>query len=150
LGKIKGYKDIKLLIAGRGSLRESLEELVIKLNLQDNVSFLSFISQCDLNDVMKKSYALLINTRQDMNMVSIPESIVSGTLVIINLIPITTIAINQEKLGIAKDNWDETDLVEIIDNNRLYVDNYLNYRKKLTSNYCAKKITDIYLSYNKS
>ncbi|MDR1221310.1 MAG: hypothetical protein LBL07_00320 [Tannerella sp.] len=46
------------------------------------------------------------------------------------LIPITTIAINQEKLGIAKDNWDETDLVEIIDNNRSYVDNCVNYRGK--------------------
>jgi 1,2-diacylglycerol 3-alpha-glucosyltransferase len=82
-------------------------------------------------------------------MVSIPESIVSGTPVVTNLIPITTADINKEKLGIAKDKWDENDLVEIIDNNRLYVDNCINYREKLTNSYCAKKITDISQGYNK-
>jgi 1,2-diacylglycerol 3-alpha-glucosyltransferase len=150
LVKMKGYEDVKLLIAGRGEQRESLEELVLKLNLQNHVSFPGFLSQHDLNNVIKKSYAFLINTRQDLNMVSIPESIASGTPVVTNLIPITTADINGEKLGIAKNNWDENDLVEIIDNNRSYVDNCVRYREKLTNRYCAKKITEIYLRYNKS
>jgi 1,2-diacylglycerol 3-alpha-glucosyltransferase len=147
LVKIKGYEDVKLLIAGRGDLRESLEELVLKLNLQDNVSFLGFLNHRELNNVIKKSYAFLINTRRDLNMVSIPETIVSGTPVVTNLIPTSSSYIIKEGLGIAKDNWDETDLMEIIDNNPLYVDNCVNYREKLTNSYCAKKITDIYLAY---
>jgi 1,2-diacylglycerol 3-alpha-glucosyltransferase len=147
--KIKGYEDVKLLIAGRGDQRQSLEELVLKLNMQDNVSFLGFLNHRDLNDVIKKSYAFLINTRQDNNMVSIPEAIVSGTPVVTNLIPITTADINKEKLGIAKDHWDENDLIEIIDNNRSYVDNCVNYREKLTNRYCAKKITEIFLDWKR-
>jgi 1,2-diacylglycerol 3-alpha-glucosyltransferase len=150
LVKIKGYEDVKLLIAGRGEQRQLLEDLVLKLNLQDSVSFLEFLSQRDLNNVIKKSYAFLINTRRDLNMVSIPEAIVSGTPVVTNLIPTSSDYIIKERLGIAKDNWDETDLMEIIDNNPSYVDNCVNYREKLTNSHCAKKITDIYLGYNKS
>jgi 1,2-diacylglycerol 3-alpha-glucosyltransferase len=150
LVKIKGYEDIKLLIAGRGEMRPSLEELVRELNLHDKVSFPGFLNHRELNHAIKKSYAFLINTRQDLNMVSIPESIVSGTPVVTNLMPTSSDYIKKEKLGIAKDNWDENDLAEIINNSRAYVDRCVNYREKLANSYCAKKIVDIYSGYNKS
>jgi 1,2-diacylglycerol 3-alpha-glucosyltransferase len=143
--KMKGYEDVKLLIAGRGERRAALEALVVKLNLQDNVSFMGFLRQKALNEVIEKSYAFLVNTRQDLNMVSIPESIASGTPVVTNLQPASADYIRQEKLGIAKDNWDAYDLKEIIDNNPVYVENCIRYRPKLTNDYSAKQIVEIYL-----
>ena len=143
--KIQGYEDIKLLIAGRGEYRDFLEALVSRLNLQDHVSFLGFLNQKELNNRIKESYAMLINTRQDSNMVSIPESIISGTPVVTNLIPNTAGYVAKDKLGIAKDSWNEYDLMEIIENNPFYVDNCVKYREMRTNRYCAAKIIDIYL-----
>ena len=142
--KIKGYEDIKMMIAGDGISRKDLESFVEKLNLQAHVTFSGFLKQSDLNEVIKKSHVFMINTLRDQNMLSIPESIVSGTPVITNLLPASAGYIMREKLGIAKDNWNEYDLIEIIDNNPFYVDNCLNYRDKLTNTCCAKKIVDIF------
>ena len=143
--KIKGYEDVRLLIAGRGDYRPVLEEKVQQLNLQSFVTFLGFVNQQELNDRIKESYAFLINTRQDLNMVSIPEAIVSGTPVITNLIPASADYIKKEKLGIVKEGWDESDLIEIIENNPFYVDNCINYRDKLTNTCCAEKIVDFWV-----
>ena len=145
--QVKGYEDIKLMIAGRGVYRPVLETLVAQLGLQDQVSFLGFLNHKDLNNMIKESYTFLINTRQDLNMISVPESIVSGTPVIINLIPASADYISNEKLGIAKDNWDEKDIIEIIENNPVYVDHCINYRDKLTSSYSAQRIIEIQRSF---
>jgi 1,2-diacylglycerol 3-alpha-glucosyltransferase len=144
--KIEGYGDIKLVIAGRGEYRAFLEERIVQLQLQEQVAFLGFLSQKVLNNRIKESLAFLINTRQDNNMLSIPESIVSGTPVITNLVPNMAEHTAKEKLGIAKDSWNEYDIIELIDNNAFFVDNCINYRDKLTNHYCAKKIVDIYFS----
>lgn len=143
--RIKGYEDIPLLIAGRGDLRPVLEALVLQLNLQDKITFLGFLNQKTLNQVIRESYVFLTNTRQDLNMVSIQEAIVSGTPVITNLAPASSDYIAKAKLGIAKDNWDENDIVEIIENNPYYVDNCVSYRDKLTNSYCAGRIVAIAL-----
>ena len=142
--KIKGFEDIKMLIAGDGIARKSLESLVEKLNLQGHVTFLGFLKQKELNEAVKTSCVFMINTLRDQNMLSIPESIVSGTPVITNLLPASADYIQKEKLGIAKDGWDEYDLIEIIENNPCYVDNCILYREKLTNAYCAERIVEIF------
>ncbi|MDR2916074.1 MAG: glycosyltransferase [Tannerella sp.] len=146
--RIKGYEDIRLLIAGRGELQESLEQLVAKLGLRGHVLFLGFLNQQDLNNAIKHSYVFLVNTLRDMNMVSIPESIASGTPVITNLLPASADYIAKEKLGVAKDHWNEYDIIEVIDNNSLYVCNCLNYREQLSNSYSTKKITDIFMEFS--
>ena len=142
----KGYEDIHLLIAGRGVYRPFLEKTVARLNLQDHVFFTGFLGREELNRFIRESLAFLINTRQDLNMISIPESVVSGTPVITNLIPASCDYIYKEKLGIAKDDWNENDLIEIIQTNSFYVDNCIAFRDQLSIQSCAKKIVDIYLS----
>ncbi|MDR0574352.1 MAG: hypothetical protein LBG96_10045 [Tannerella sp.] len=89
----------------------------------------------------------MINTLRDLNMVSIPESIASGTPVITNLLPASADYIAREKLGVAKDHWDEYDIMEVIDNNPLYVRNCLDYRDRLSNHYSAQKITDIFTEF---
>jgi len=145
LVQIKGYGDMQLLIAGRGAYRAYLEALTERLHLQDNVSFLGFLPQKELNDRIKESVAFLIATRRDLNMVSIAEAIVSGTPPVTNLIPASADYVTKEKLGIAKNDWDEHDLIDVIANNRIYVDRCVDYREKLTNSHCAGMIIDIFL-----
>ncbi|MDR0393864.1 MAG: glycosyltransferase [Tannerella sp.] len=142
--KINGYEDVKMVIVGDGESKKSLETLVEHLALRDHVVFTGFLSQNGVNEVVKKSAVFMVNTLKDLNMVSIPESIASGTPVITNLLPASADYIGREKLGIAKDAWDAYDLKEIIDNNPVYVENCIRYRDKLTNRFSARKITEIF------
>ena len=88
--------------------------------------------------------AFLVNTRKDLNMVSIPEAIVSGTPILTNLQPASADFVIKYKLGIAKQEWDENDIKEIVDNNTEYVKNCVEYRYKLSSEYAAQDFINIY------
>lgn len=142
--KEKDYEDIKLLIAGRGEEEENLKKLVTQLNLQDSVIFLGFLSQSELNNYIRESYCFLVNTRQDLNMVSIPESIVSGTPILTNLQPASAGYIRREQLGIVKDQWGVEELKQIIEKNSFYVANCIKYRDKLTNTHSAQMLIDIF------
>lgn len=133
----KGYDDIKLLIAGRGEEEEKLKQLTHELGLDEAVQFLGFLPQRELNRHIKDSYCFLINTRRDLNMVSIPESIVSGTPVITNMVPALSHEIKRLHLGIAKDDWSALDLKKIIDDNHTYVENCVHYRPLMSAEHQA-------------
>ena len=140
--KIKGYEDIRLIIAGRGEEENNLKALTAELGLQDYVDFVGFLPQAKLNECIRNSYAFLVNTRKDLNMVSIPEAIVSGTPILTNLQPASADYITANSLGIAKDNWDERDMKAIIDDNMRFVKNCVAYREKLTNVFSAKLFID--------
>ncbi len=140
----KGYEDIKLLIAGRGEEEMRLKKLVSMLGLNDSVEFLGFLPQAKLNEYIRESLCFLVNTRKDLNMVSIPESIVSGTPILTNLQPASAGYIAKEHLGIAKDSWGVDELKQMIDNDSLFVDNCIKYRDKLTSKHSSKMLVDIF------
>ncbi|MBP8776699.1 MAG: glycosyltransferase [Bacteroidaceae bacterium] len=142
--EMEGYEDIKLLIAGRGELKIELENLVWELNLQDKIEFLGFLTQRELNLKIRDSLCFLVNTRKDLNMVSIPEAIVSGTPILTNLQPASAGYIHKYNLGIAKDHWNEYDLKKIVDENEMYVYNCMAYRKNLTSEYAAQRLIEIF------
>ncbi len=141
--KIDGYENVNLLIAGRGELREELELQVVNLELQDRIEFLGFMSQVDLSKKVRESYMFLINTTQDNNMVSIPESIVSGTPLLTNTVPYSSEYVKLNNLGIVKDDWDEYDIKYLIDNNEQYIERCINYRGKLTNKYIAGRLISI-------
>lgn len=145
--QLNGYEDIKLIIAGRGEEEHNLKKLVKDLKLQDSIEFVGFLSQTELNEYIRHSYAFLVNTRKDLNMVSIPESIVSGTPILTNRQPASAYYIEKYNLGIVKDNWNEIDIKDIVDHNKKYVDNCINYRSKLTSINTAQQFIDIFKSY---
>ena len=116
----------------------------MQLNLQDSILFLGFLSQSELNKYIRESYCFLVNTRRDLNMVSIPESIVSGTPILTNLQPASAGYIQKEQLGIVRDRWGVEELKEIIDNNSFYVSNCIKYRDKLTNIYSAQMLIDLF------
>lgn len=99
---MEAYEDIKLLIAGRGEEEANLKKLVTKLKLTKSVRFLGFLPHQTLNKYIRESLCFLINTRKDLNMVSIPEAIVSGTPILTNTQPASAGYIQANKLGIAR------------------------------------------------
>lgn len=138
------YSDIKLIIAGRGNELENLQKLVKGLNITESVKFVGFLPQSELNVYIRESLCFLVNTRKDLNMVSIPEAIASATPILTNTIPASADYIKANALGIVKDEWGNDELSLIIDNNKTYVENCFNYRNKLTNTYCAQTIIDIF------
>ncbi len=140
----KGYEDIRLLIAGRGEEEENLRNLVAQLGLNNSVEFLGFLPQAKLNEYIRESLCFLVNTRKDLNMVSIPESIVSGTPILTNMQPASARYIAEEQLGIAKDEWGVAELKALIDHNDEYVERCLAYRDRLTNTHSAKMLTEIF------
>lgn len=140
---LKKYdSSYKLLIVGKGELHGKLEKLIKELQIENNIFLLGFKSHSELNVLLAESKALLIDTFQDNNMVSIPESIVCGTPIITNTIPTNSYFIQENELGIVKD-WNEEDLQEIATNNT-YVRNCINIRETLSNYYLSNKMIDIW------
>ena len=139
-----GFEDIKLLIAGRGPEEQNLRELVDANKIQDYVSFLGFLPQKSLCEYMSQSLASLVNTKVDLNMVSVPESICCATPVVMNEVPLSSWYIKQYKLGIIKKGWGVPELKEIILNNSEYVNNCINFRTELSTTKAAQKLLDVY------
>lgn len=140
------YQDFKLLIAGKGPMERELHNLVTELDINQNVEFIGFMDHNKLNHFISESYASLVNTSRDLNMVSIPESIVSGTPVITNMVPALANYINENKLGIAKDDWGRQEMSKIIEDNE-FENNCILFREKLSTKQAAKTIIDIFYQY---
>lgn len=136
-------KSYKLVICGEGNQIDILKKQCMELDILHNVVFLG---QCDHKIVSKelsKSKAMLIYTKKDNNMVSIIESIASGTPVVTTSIPYNSSYIKKESLGIVSDFWNEDDLYELCKNFNCYKDNCINYRYKLSSQYTAESFKKI-------
>lgn len=144
--KDKKYSHYKLLIAGRGPMEKELYEQVQNLGIKNNVIFLGFLNHIDLNYHIAHSKAFLVNTNQDLNMVSIPESIVSGTPILTNMVPALAQYINDYKLGIAKSNWDNKDMIQIVEEHS-YITNCIEHRNKLSNRNSAQRLIDIFNNF---
>ena len=142
--RISGYQDVKLLIAGRGPEEMHLKRVASEEGIDDCVEFLGFITQSELNRHVSESLAFLINTKADMNMVSVPESVCSCTPLIMNEIPLNSWYVKMFSLGIVKNNWDEHDMIDVIKNNAMYVDNCKHYRERLSLESSARKLIEVF------
>lgn len=147
LVQIEKYSDFKLNIIGEGSERSNLEKLVRNFSLESNVKFHGFLRHKEAVAFLADSYALLVDTLKDLNMVTVPEAIVSGTPVLMNTLPNTASFVSENRLGIAKDNWDEKDLMDIIENYDEFHDNCIKIREQITNVGSAKKMIDIFQKF---
>lgn len=138
------YADYTLNVIGDGILATDLKQQAIDLNVGEKVVFHGFLRHRELAEMLRKSTALLVNTARDLNMVSINESIISGTPVVMNTVPTTASFVANHRLGIVQDNWDEKQLVEVIENNAQFHEACLNVRDSLTNVGCARKLIEIY------
>lgn len=137
--KEDGCTDYKLYIAGRGDLLNDLQEQVKQLGITDNVCFLGFVDHDKLNEILSESQALLLNTSRDLNVVSISESLASGTPVITNSVPALSGFIKQNTLGLVNDDWNVAEMKEVIQNT-CYKNNCLAMREEFSNTNAASKI----------
>lgn len=124
------YTHYSLYIIGDGDEYNNLNEYVNSNNL-NNLFFLGKLPQRELRKYLADSVCLLINSMKELNMISIGEAIVSGTPILTNTVPYSHETVAENKLGIAKDNWTEEDMYEIVRNNQFYVDNCSKYYSQL-------------------
>jgi 1,2-diacylglycerol 3-alpha-glucosyltransferase len=115
-----------LKIAGEGILMESLVKQVNSSTFKNNVVFLGKITHDKLAVEIGKSKAMLVYTKQDDNMVSIPEALACATPVITTEVPFSSDYIKEEHLGISDANWDWATLKYLIDNFPFFLNSCLN------------------------
>ena len=147
--KVPHFEHYRLLIIGYGDAEDSLKNLVEKLGVGENVHFLGRQSHKEMAVHLRHAKGLLINTFRDLNLLTIAEAIVSGTPVISNTEPDRMKYINDNHMGIARDNWDENDLVEVATNYESYHKACVMHRDEMTNVGCAKIMVDIHEKYNK-
>lgn len=97
LGRLKRYKrvdlvirafalldrpDARLEIAGKGDDRDRLEKLVARLNLDDRVRFLGFITEQQKGELLRRSWATVLASPKEGWGISNLESAACGTPVI--------------------------------------------------------------------
>lgn len=131
--RANGYDDYKLYIIGNGDKEEELKALSTKLNQNGSIIFTGKLSHQELLPMLSNAKALLINTRKDNSMISIVESIAVGTPIVTTDVPLNARYIKAFSLGIAKPNWDESDLVEIANSYEKYSQACLDYRYELST-----------------
>lgn len=142
------YSDYRLDIVGRGDQEQALREQVARLGISQNVIFHGFMSHSELAALLRRARAMLIDTHSDLNMVSVPEAIVSGTPIVTNMAPTTAEYIRLKGLGIACDGWNAAHLREIAENYPRYHAACLAARGDLTREGCASKMKSIFARYN--
>ncbi len=97
LGRLKRYKrvdlvvrafalldgrDARLEIAGKGDDRDRLEDLVAKLNIEDRVRFLGYITEGEKRDLLRRSWATVLASPKEGWGISNLESAACGTPVV--------------------------------------------------------------------
>lgn len=111
---LKKYdSEYELYILGRGPLKESLEKQARDMRVDAKVVFTGQVPHSQAAPIISESAAMLIDTLQDNNMVSIPETIACGTPILTNPIPTNSGYIKDLNCGIVKDGWNEDDMYKI-------------------------------------
>ena len=134
------YRDYRLDIIGDGDQMQQLVQLAAKLGIQEKVIFHGFLPHSQLAEPLRHALALLVDTANDLNMVTIAEAITSGTPVVTNTKPSTASFIAANGLGIVRDGWDENDLIEVINNYDQMHQACVREGKELTNVACARKM----------
>lgn len=84
-----------------------------------------------------------MDTSNDLNMLTTAEAITSGTPVVTNTVPSTAPFIAANGLGVVRDNWDENDLIEVINSYDKMHAACVKEGKELTNVACARKILGV-------
>lgn len=138
-----GREGYRLHVIGDGSEREAMQRLVAEAGAEENVVFHGFLSHSLFAPISRRSKGMLVNTLMDLNMVSIPESIINGTPVLMNSVPYSAGYVRAEGLGIVADEWGADELERMADGYEEMHDRCVAYRDNLTNIGCAKKLVKI-------
>ena len=133
----------RLYIIGEGELKEKLQKMAQTLGIAPNVIFTGKMTHDELLPILSKSKALLVNTVKDNNMISIVEAIAVGTPIVTTDVPLNSTYIKDYQLGIAKKQWDESDLNDVVSNSEMYIENCMKYRYKLSTKQRVEQFLEV-------
>ncbi|QBE98771.1 Alpha-monoglucosyldiacylglycerol synthase [Blautia producta] len=136
----------QLYIIGEGELKEKLQAMAQTLGIAQNVTFTGKMTHDELLPILSKARAMLVNTVKDNNVISIVESIAVGTPVVTTDVPLNASYIKGYRLGIAKKQWDENDLHDVVLNNAMYIGNSMEYRYKLSTKQRVEQFLNVKMS----
>ena len=77
-------KELKFIIAGKGRHETKLKDLVHSLNMDNNIIFKGFISDDEKNDLLNKSYALIMPAVNEPFGLTVIEALYSSCISIIS------------------------------------------------------------------
>lgn len=143
------FSGYHLNIVGRGPLEVTLKEMVANAHAESNVTFHGFLSQKEFAPLSRRAKAMLVMTSRDLNMVSIPESIVNGTPVLTNAVPYAADFIRENNVGIVAENkagsnaWDEDALAEAATRYEELHANCVRLSPTLTNIGCSERIIQL-------
>lgn len=138
------YADYRLEIAGDGPERDALEQQARRLGIADRVRVNGHLSHDEMSRLLREATAMLIDTAKDLNMVSIPEAIASGTPVVTNSLPANAPFITRHNLGIVDDNWDAPQLAEAIEKYDYYHRNCVAQRERFTNYGTTRQLVELF------
>ncbi len=110
----KTYQNIKMVIAGDGPHRKSLEELVDKLGLESNIEFLGYVSHDEKMRLISNSSAFVFPSLCEGFGIVILEAFSQKRPVLVSNIKPMSDIVNNEKNGFVLDPHDETVWAECI------------------------------------
>lgn len=131
--KRPGRESFILDIVGDGPERGNLEKLAADLGVAGSVRFHGFRFHSEWAPIAAGAVAMLIDTEQDLNMVTVSESIVNGTPVLMNTVPATAGYINASGTGIAREDWGVAEMEAMADNYANHFAACLRERPSLTN-----------------
>ena len=111
---VKQFPDVKLVIAGDGPHKQSLQNLVKDLNIQNNVTFTGYITPEQKKKLLAESNALLFPSMMEGFGLVILESWQQNRPVIASDIPPMSDIIQHEKTGLIVEPNDEKKWAEKI------------------------------------
>lgn len=134
----------RLYIIGDGPREGDLKALTRELGLTEQVIFTGRMAHAQMMPILAGAQALLVNTQQDNNMVSIVESIAVGTPILTTDVPLNASYIQANALGLVRKEWEAGDLRAVVENNPLYVENCLRYRSQLSTEKRVEQLLEIF------
>ena len=138
-----GFENYRLDVIGDGPMRQAMEERARQAGAEKNVVFHGFMSHHDFAPIGRRAKGLLINTMQDLNMVSVSEAIANGTPVLMNSVPYTATFVRDKGLGIVRDDWNEDTLEELARGYGRFHEACARISSTLTCTASAEKIVHI-------
>ena len=142
--QVDGYQDCRLDIIGAGDEMDNLKTLTNNLGVEHEVVFHGRLPQVQWAPISGNAVAMLIDTERDLNMVTVSESIVNITPVLMNTVPATASFVADLQLGIAREDWDIPEMIEMIERQNEFRNNCRAVRESLTASGSAKSIIDIF------
>ena len=113
-------------------------------NASNQIVFWGSMRHSQLASLLSKAKGFMCCTKQELNMISITEALACGTPVLTNCVPYQHELITSQSLGIAKNNWDENDIAQLLKNNNEYIDNCRKISTSLSNDFLAESMISIF------